>query len=205
MATENDWWSYPQKPSPIGRVALKGLNLADYSMEFKFDGWRVIIINNGSLQFFTREKKPIKVPPALVKLVKDLDLPLGTVLDGEIWNPEKRAAWSNIDIWDVIRHGTKTLSMSPIEERRRSLEQLLPEKGDVKRIQVLNPSLEAIDTIETFAWRNRNAKRLESGFIHGVVLKKNRSIRHDSANRSQKHGDWLKYVFKGMTGYEPRI
>lgn len=194
------------KPISVNRGALEQMDLSRYSMELKFDGWRIIVIlHDGAIRFYTRDKKPVQVPEKLRELVKSLRLPEGTVLDGEIWNPEKRAAWTNIDIWDVIKCGHQFMGASPIEERRQRLSLLVPDSGDVKRIQVVEPTVEVIKQIEVLAFKNRNQNRLESGFIHGVVLKKNGSIRHDTSNRCKEHGDWVKYVFDGMKGYEPRL
>lgn len=192
------------KPRSITEEALKKIDLSRYTMELKYDGWRIILVNNGLIQCFTRDHKPINVPLELMEEIEKLDIPIGSALDGEIWNPEKRAAWTNIEFWDIMKLGSKHLGELPIETRREVLHEIIPATGNVKRVQVVEPSIEMIQSIEKLAFENRNKNKLESGFIHGVVLKRKRSKRHDTANRSQEHGDWLKYVFKGMTGYEPR-
>jgi len=72
-----------------------------------------------------------------------MKLPVGTVLDGEIWSLKKRGGWETkndtdccVTFWDCIYSGTNPLVSAPIEERREALRSLLG-RG-CNRVRVVN-------------------------------------------------------------------
>jgi ATP-dependent DNA ligase len=190
---------------------LKGSLRGIIPLSVNFDGWRAIVIVNRVPELWTREKHKIDMPINLATQLRQLDLPVGTVLDGEIWNPLKRGAWKHsngieckLTLWDAIRYGTKDISTQPIEERRKALYSLLkPECEHIKAVEVLPATKENCQMIFKEAAEIRT-QAVRSGFIHGVVLKKNGSPRRDHATRSTEHPDWLKIVFDGMSGWAIR-
>jgi ATP-dependent DNA ligase len=173
-----------------------------YTAEFKYDGWRAVLIAGPSgAELWTREKRRIEVPESLSGAIRSLGLPEGTVLDGEIWNPGKRGGWKHsrgsecrLTLWDAIRVGTVDVRRDPIEERRDILRRLLKGGNEaIGAVKVMPASRAVHDEALAEATRVRGASR--SGFIHGVVLKRNGSPRRDSNVRSTEHPDWLKIVF----------
>jgi len=192
------------KPVLTTEEALKSIDLSKYTLEKKYDGWRVIVIHEGQIKFYTRQKREIQVSNSIRDSLHKMNIPRGTVLDGEIWNPLKRAEWTNIDLWDVIRNGTHGMSKCPIEERKSQLQKLINGDEVVKIVGSYQATFEIIEQIKEEAWEARKKNDLSSGFIHGVVLKKKGSLRYDNANRSTENPNWLKVVFDGMKGYEPR-
>lgn len=187
------------KPIRINEEVFRNLNQLNYTMEFKFDGMRIVpIIGSNRVQTFTRLKQPMKVPGYISNKLNDLQLPAGSVFDGEIWSLTQRGGWSTlppgqcmVTLWDIMRLGTKDLTQCPIEERRSILYRLIPD-NDIIRVSEVLP-LSSLDEIRREAFRAREGHR--SGSIHGVVLKKNGSIRRDHATRSFEHPDWLKVVW----------
>jgi ATP-dependent DNA ligase len=201
------WWKYPFKPVRISKEKLIELNLGEYLGEPKLDGWRCLAItHNGYIKLWTREKTKIEITDNLVPQIQALNLPDGTVLDGEIWTPSKRGKWRQnpkvhcqIGFWDVIRLGKTDLSKTKLEHRRSVLEHLVEGKcHDITVVDQFNPSTEKIEAIELDARQHREVSNIRSGYIHGVVLKRKGSPRRDHSNRSTEHPDWLKIVFEGM-------
>jgi ATP-dependent DNA ligase len=208
------WWMYPQKPVRINQRTFEGLNLDEYTLEPKIDGHRVLVIaGTNCVYVYTRQKRRIRLPEYLTQELVASEFPAGTVLDGEIWNMHKRGGWKqfdrdgfNITFWDVIRYGTNDLSRMPIEDRRDSLFNLLdPHHKHLLPTEILKPSAEILAMLHEKAASVRNEPSIRSGYIHGAVLKRNRSPRRDHATQSKKHPDWLKILFPGMEGWEPRI
>lgn len=201
------------KPVPVTEAAFGFLDANSYSMERKFDGWRALpIVGRDGTSLWTRERRRIEMPDGLGKALKELGLPPGTVLDGEIWNPVKRGGWKHakgvecrLTLWDVIVNGGKDMSLEPIEARRAALRELIPADGDLIQIaEVLPFTVEEVRKVHEEARAVREGPGLRSGFIHGVVIKKNASPRRDHATRSVEHADWLKLVFPGMSGWAPK-
>lgn len=208
------WWKYPQKPVRINQQVLQNLNPDDYTMEPKIDGHRVVLIAGTSQVYvYTRQKRRIQPPNYLMDELRSINFPAGTVLDGEIWNIAKRGGWKKFDrdgfsitFWDTIRTGTVDLSSSSLEDRRDALFSLLNRETEhVLRTEILKPSMAIVESLHQKAREVRDSPDIRSGYIHGVVLKKNGSPRRDHATRSTKHPDWLKYVFPQMEGWEPKI
>lgn len=201
------------KPVLINEKVFEGLDPLSYTMEPKFDGYRIPTIAGSDRVFtFTRQKNPLKLPATLQDELNSLNLPAGTVLDGEIWSPAKRGGWDNLpqgqcklSFWDVIREGTKDVSSESIETRRQILTNLLSNSTpNIMQATVYAVSFENLRMLEQQAREVRDGQALRSGFIHGVVLKRNGSPRRDHACRSVEHPDWLKIVYRGLSGWAPR-
>lgn len=198
------WWIYPFKPVKVDFDIFDRIKCEDYTMEVKLDGWRIEVIKeNEKITCWTRDKKRIEVPDRIIKSLKDLNIPDGTMLDGEIWDPNKRGGWTNsknskceIALWDVIRISREDMRLKPIETRRETLSNLVKTGTDVKIVKPLETKKDTFLKIFDEAKKVRNESR--SGFIHGVVLKKINSIRRDTPNKCTEHPDWLKVVFPGM-------
>lgn len=206
--TKPQWWIYPFKPVRVQEsIFEREGGLGNYILERKFDGWRVLVISEAhGVSLWTREKTRIEMPDNLKSQIEDLNLPEGTVLDGEIWTPEKRGAWRHnkkvpcrLTLWDVIKSGKNCLSNSPLEERRKELELLLERKTqDVEIVEWLPATKEAYAEVKREAELFREKSQSRSGFIHGAVLKRRGSPRRDNVVRCIEHADWLKIVVDGM-------
>src|SRR5512135_306368 len=201
-------WKYPFKPVRATWSVFQTLGLSNYFMEKKYDGWRAIVqVGATAVTLWTREKRLITMPDNLGKQLDALEMPEGTLLDGEIWNMSKRGAWKHnrsvvcaLTLWDAIRFGHQDLSGEPIEARRQKLEQLLADKDtpDIKATELLPADEKLAREIDTEARSFRESSQARSGFIHGVVLKRRGSPRRDHAVRCVEHADWIKVVFDGM-------
>lgn len=191
------------KPVRITDDVFRGLELSNYLLEPKLDGWRSISLTNGKTELWTRQKRRLKTPPNLLEAISRYDIPRGTILDGEIWSQYKRGGWEQIDdgecmitFWDCIRVGGKNLASAPLFERRKILRSLLG--GGCDRVRIINTmdaTWENLSTIRKEAVQIRNEGGARSGSIHGIVLKRKDSPRRDHPNRSVAHPDWLKIVF----------
>jgi ATP-dependent DNA ligase len=199
-------WKYPFKPVRATWAAFKTLPMSNYFMEKKYDGWRAIVqVGQEGVTLWTRDKALITMPDNLGRQLAALEMPAGTLLDGEIWNMSKRGAWRHnksvvcaLTLWDAVRIDSRDLSNEPIEIRRQQLEQLLAghDTPDIKTTEIL-PADEALARqIDEDAHAMREGVR--SGYIHGVVLKRKGSPRRDHAVRCVEHADWIKIVFDGM-------
>ena len=190
------------KPVRVTEEVFKTIDPNKYVMEKKYDGFRALLIMNGSPKLWTRDKNRIELPNNLVDQLNALNLPEGTVLDGEIWNPLKRGSWRHdrgvkcqLTFWDVIRVGYKDMSQLPLEERKKILDNLVLGKcEDIGSVEQLPASLEGYRKIAEEAELHKEATGLRSGFIHGAVLKRKGSPRRDHAVRCAEHSDWMKLV-----------
>jgi ATP-dependent DNA ligase len=204
---KNQWlWMFPFKPVRITEQMFRTTNWSNWIMEAKWDGWRVIPTVNGATQLWTRERKPIVMPNNLREQLQALNLPAGTVLDGEIWTPTKRGSWKhdkgvvcNLAFWDVIRVGFQDVSQERLEKRHERLVELIGDKmPNIVAIEQHPATVESFERILKLAKTHHNNTDSKSGFIHGVVLKKLGSPRRDHPTRSTEHADWVKVVFSGM-------
>jgi ATP-dependent DNA ligase len=210
----NRWiWQYPMKPVRINENVFRNLRLADYLMERKFDGFRVLAISGSEgVKLWTRHKRVLKTPPSLLKELNLKRMPVGTVLDGEIWSDKKRGGWETKDdkecrvtFWDCLSEGHRLLGKSPIEERRDAMRSILGNGCDrVQIVEALDATVENLHKIQNEASKVRFQDETRSGFIHGAVLKRRGSRRHDHPKRSAEDASWLKVVFDGLKGWEPR-
>ncbi len=173
-------------------------------MERKFDGFRILAVSeNSGIKLWTRHRRVLKAPPSLLKELRSMGLPAGTVLDGEIWSAKKRGGWETTDdkecrvtFWDCVHTGHNLLTKAPIEERRDALHSLLGNGCDrVRIVNIMDATSKNLKTVRKEAVRVRTEGNARSGFIHGVVLKRKGSPRRDHPNRSVAHPDWLKIVF----------
>lgn len=196
------WRKYPMKPMRVDETIFDRIALDNYTMEPKFDGWRAMILVGESVSLWTREYNRIDMPENLAEQFRSLNLPQGTVLDGEIWNPNKRGSWSHnpgiackLTIWDVLQASGKSVEKKGFVERRQILEDLIPERSDDIELTRIYPADKTMyDSIRQEAELHREREKNRSGFIHGVVLKKKNSPRREHPNRSVEHPDWLKLV-----------
>ena len=199
-------WKFPFKPVRVPENTMLSLDPSLYTMERKLDGWRAMVVMSKKPTLWTREKVKIEVPTNLEEQLLSLNLPEGTVLDSEIWNPLKRGSWRHntqvqckLSVWDVIKSGTKEMGSSSIEDRRKELNKLIGNgTNDIKSIEVLGATVENFNQVLNEAKQFRMDNTIRSGFIHGVVIKRNGSPRRDHPTRSTEHPDWLKIVFPGM-------
>jgi len=187
--------------------AVEQHDLRKYVLERKYDGHRAILLTErGRNTLFTRHRTPIIAGDYLGKKISEMDLPDGTVLDGEIWNPLKRGGWATkggernvITFWDCIRKGQEDVSRNPIERRYEILKEMLGSGNEGVRVcDQEDATGEAIDRAVREFITSRRGTGARSGFVHGVVLKLRGSTRRDHATRSREHSDWLKIVFDGM-------
>ena len=201
-------WKYPFKPIRATWAVFQTVNPQNYFMEKKYDGWRAIVqVAAEGVTLWTRDKVLITMPDNLGKQLAALEMPEGTLLDGEIWNMDKRGKWRHnkavvcaLTLWDAIKVGPQDLSNEPIEARRQQLEKLLEGKNvpDIKTTEILPADEKLAREIDAEARSFRDSSQARSGFIHGVVLKRRGSPRRDHAVRCVEHADWLKVVFDGM-------
>jgi ATP-dependent DNA ligase len=196
------FWLYPMKPVRTDDHIFDRLDMSNYDMEVKLDGFRLILVCDKGLQLYTRQKNRMIMPDNLREQLSALSLPDRTILDGEIWNYDKRGAWAHdassichITFWDVTRIGDKDISTLPIEERRARLNNLVKESDDIFTIKPTTASSDAFSDVKRQAMEHKIRTKSRTGFVHGVVLKRKGSPRRDHSNRSVEHPDWLKICF----------
>lgn len=200
----SSFWIFPMKPMRINESLLKSLDLSNYVLEKKYDGFRaLLLVEENGFRLMTRQKTELAVPNNLRPQIEALRLPPGTVLDGELWTPSKRGSWRHdknvvcsLTFWDVMAYGGKSVGPMPLEDRRALLEKLVgKDTEDVKLVEWEPVTPERIEEIRKEAMEHRAASQSRSGFVHGVVLKRKGSPRRDNPNRSAEHADWMKIVY----------
>lgn len=208
---ERSWFAHPMKPMRVTEAVLRR-NPGCYWMERKYDGHRAMItVSQERVAVWTRDKRPLGAPKAVMEAVQSLGMPEGTVLDGEIWSSSKRGGWRadgedpcQVTLWDVLSVGFESLAAKSIEWRMDVLRDLVGGgPGVVSVVHREEASLESLEEIRAEAEEARRTRNARSGYIHGVVLKRKGSPRRDRANRCAEHADWLKILFPGMEGWEP--
>lgn len=210
MSQNPAWWTFPFKPIRVDSGIFDRIDCSLYTAELKYDGWRAVLIAGPrGPELWTREKRKIEIPDSLSEAVRALKLPEGTVLDGEIWNPEKRGGWNHakgsdckLTFWDVVKIGSSDLRQRPIEERREALRSVIQTTEEISIVEVMSASKSVHDAALESAVSIRGSSR--SGFVHGVVLKKSGSPRRDSNVRCVEHADWLKIVFDMESAFNIR-
>ncbi|MBT2700251.1 ATP-dependent DNA ligase [Bacillus sp. ISL-40] len=167
----------------------------DYITELKLDGIRLIysVDNNGKVRLYSRHNNEItsKFPE-----LHNLDIPPGTVLDGELivsdkhGKPDFEAVMSRFMsskdrtpitfvAFDVIQHKGERITNLPLLERKEVLAEILPEDNTlIAKTQFIEGHGEAyFDAVKTQA-------------LEGIVLKRKDS-RYEVGKRSNS---WLKVI-----------
>ena len=195
------------KPVRVTETILEKIRPEDYIHEDKYDGHRSMLVSEErGVKLFTRMKVNIPVPNNLQSQLKSLNVPVGTVLDGEIWTPSKRGSWvqnknviCSLTFWDAISYENKSIGDQSLEKRRAILEKVIGAGTENIKLVVQKPvTRECIEETRKIATKHRVASNSNSGFIHGVVLKRKGSPRRDNPLRSVEHVDWMKIVFDGQ-------
>jgi len=198
------FFKFPMKPIRASWSIFKTLDPEKYTLEPKYDGFRAIVQVGKEVTLWTRDKVQMVIPNNLVSQLAELDMPEGTLLDGEIWNMSKRGSWRHnpkevcaLTLWDTIRFAKRDLSNEPIEVRRKHLEDLLQGKNtpDIKSTEILPVDEMLTHKMDEEAHLFRENSKARSGFIHGVVIKRRGSPRRDHVTRCIEHCDWVKLVF----------
>jgi ATP-dependent DNA ligase len=200
-------FAFPMKPVRVHWSVFSDMNMDDYSMEVKLDGFRCMVQVDSSVTFWTRDKVQMIIPHNLQEQLNTLQIPEGTLLDGEIWNMSKRGSWRQnrseicaLTLWDTIRFNNQDLSNEPLETRRECLDSILSKSKteDIRATEILRPDATIAREIEQEARSFRQNAQSRSGFVHGIVLKRRGSPRRDNAVRCREHTDWLKLIFQGL-------
>jgi ATP-dependent DNA ligase len=205
-------WQYPMKPVRVDETIFSKINCSEYTMERKLDGFRSLLVVNGDgQQLWTRHKTKIQVSQDVLNNLRTLNLPKDTVLDGEIWSMTSRGGWHKpnlngdrltevrLGIWDVLWISGKYLGSLPLVKRQEELRKLIPDNfSGIEIVKSLDTSIENYSMIRQEAKDFQKSYMIRSGNIHGVVIKKKNSRRHDHPNRSIEHSDWLKILIEGM-------
>lgn len=175
----------------LGVAAIPGHVENEWYCEIKFDGYRAVtVINEGSVELWSRNHKPLDYPEVLPQLEK---LPCtSAVIDGEIvaLDPLGRSHFQLLQgrdlgdrppivyyAFDLLELDGISLLAEPLETRRSALVKLLKK---AKRPLLLSPSFEA-DPAEFL--EHARAQGLE-----GMILKRRGSI----YEADRRPGSWLK-------------
>lgn len=191
-------WSIPMKPVKITEANFKTLDLDQYTMEPKMNGWRVTVVFDPNISVWSRRKYRVGIPTSLISKLKDLNLPRTTILDGELWLPNQRGGYENnqdcyISLWDITEYNDTNLMKSTIEERKNYLRKI----SNTESIRIVKSFEASFDNYQSIKRRALELRQQSNSFscIHGVVLKKKNSPRRDHCSRSIEHPDWLKIVW----------
>ena len=155
----------------------KGQNPIGYYMSEKLDGYRAILYkNHDDAGFFSRNNKPFNAPKNYIKEITDR-LPIGTVLDGELYT--KRGDFSGMGVirkkvpieseWNKITYMVFDLPLVnlPFKERYELMKKML--KG-IPHIKIVE-NFEITDEIQ---FKNYHDKLVSQG-AEGTMLRNPKS------------------------------
>ncbi|RVT57418.1 RNA ligase family protein [Niallia taxi] len=168
---------------------------ADYLTELKLDGIRFIysVDDAGKVRLYTRHKNEVT---ARFPELTALDVPPGTVLDGELivtdndGKPDFEAVMSrfmssrattpiSLVVFDVLKAGSKSTTSLPLLERKVILADVVPNDTEL---------LSKVQFVEGHGANYFDAVKAQS--LEGIVLKRKDS-RYDVGKRSH---NWLKVI-----------
>lgn len=201
--------------SPLTQTPNSLGDLAEWLIEYKYDGIRAQIIRRaGEVSIWSRGNEVLtdRFPE-----VRDaaLQLPDGTVLDGEITafrdgrflsfsvlqrrigrlalTPKiRQEAPAAFVAFDLLEEGGRDFREFPLQERRERLEGLLAGAGDrVKGRLVLSPAVAAADWKALAEVRSRS-RELN---VEGVMIKRLSSV----YKVGRRRGDWWKWKIEPYT------
>jgi DNA ligase-1 len=197
---------------PLGQLADQLGSPLQWQAEWKYDGIRAQVIRRDEVMIWSRGEELIT--PAFPEVASAAaDLPLNTVLDGEIlaWEADhplpfgllqrrinrKRVEptlWTDVPVtfvaFDLLESGGIDIREQPLGQRRTMLESLI----------AALPAHAAIRTAPLIAfesWEELNDIRLRARELHveGVMLKN----RTGTYGASRKRGDWWKWKLDPYT------
>ena len=164
---------------------------ADWTFEIKFDGYRCLALKNGSeVTLLSRNENQLNDRfPNIVEAIGEL--PGAFALDGEIvaldekGRPSFQLLQNNVSrplavffyAFDLLNHDGEDLRQLPIEDRRKLLNELLPQSSDPLRLSPLleAPAGQVLDAVRKLG-------------LEGVVGKRGGSV-YEAGERS---GAWIK-------------
>ena len=113
---------YPDKPTHSTPEAIARLKADEYICQGKYDGWRCQIYRDNGWHVLTRMGESLvtharaKCSPAIVEAVKKLEIPEGSVLDGEFVGP-RGTHRPCIYLFDCLKWAGEWLGRKAYEER----------------------------------------------------------------------------------------
>lgn len=113
---------YPDKPTTATPEAIAKLRECDYIAQWKYDGWRLQIYNDGGLHLLTRVGESILIntrarfPNELMVATRGLMLPEGSVIDAEFVGP-RGTHKPSLYIFDCLKWDGEWLARKTYEQR----------------------------------------------------------------------------------------
>lgn len=113
---------YPDKPSTSTPEAIALLQESEYICQGKYDGWRCQIYKDNGWHILTRMNNSLlthakaKCNANILETVKTLDIPEGTVLDGEFVGP-RGTHKPAIYIFDCLKWDGQWQTLIPYQDR----------------------------------------------------------------------------------------
>ena len=160
---------YPEKPTRATEDFLSLVRENEHTCQQKLNGWRAQIHIGPEIKLFTRTGLPLeqkaKVPPSIIRTLKDLSFPAKTVLDAEFVGP--RGGYKPfLGLFDCLAWGGKWLTKQPYSYRW-SLIRHFRFSEEVKLV-------ESVDADFLGYYRKLKKEWQETGceLVEGVVLKR---------------------------------
>lgn len=155
---------------------------AGWIAEVKKNGWRALPVKSeGEITIWTRHKTLITEPVLNIRSALKRIVPEGTILDGEFINNRTRNIKGRLYLFDIIMLEGKLLTNLPLKERRRILESLITETGDIELARQVRVGK-----------RKLFFQSIEGDLNEGIVLKKLDSKYPVSDSRCLKNPFWMK-------------
>ena len=171
----------PDKPTPI--YTLDDFADGDYICQPKQDGWRAVIeFYKDEIVIWSRHHKPLPVSDEMIDVLKDIDVPHNTALDGE-WL-KRRPDYTGpelIYLFGVLYWDDKWVGGKPEIERINLLNTI----ENVDHPVLISPY--TTSNYEEFFQNTKNDKRTE-----GVVLKDINGTLIGDREKSKNNPFWFK-------------
>jgi len=179
---------FPDKPNEI--ISLDGINQNDYLVQVKIDGWRCITyFDDSRFDFYSRHKRRMEINPGIIESLMELNLPEGTVLDGELLGrrPGQSGSEEILFLFDVLYWQGIWMGGFSAEDRWNYLLEL---------------NFPDTNLIGLPAWGFGGAAKLfelskKTSITEGIVLKHRGSRLVGHIRDCAKNRMWLKYKWRG--------
>ncbi|WP_078543093.1 ATP-dependent DNA ligase [Litchfieldia alkalitelluris] len=164
-----------------------------YFTELKFDGIRLLLSKfDNKVRLYTRHNNDVT---SLFKELHDINIPNGTVLDGELIVPgvkgkpefelmmerfssNKSNHFIQYVVFDIIKYNSQDLTFTPLYERKQILDEVISDSKHVVKSQYIEGNGVAYFDL------------IKQQGLEGIVLK-NKNSKYQTNKRSH---DWLKVI-----------
>jgi ATP-dependent DNA ligase len=196
---------HPDKPIDTAPSVVKGMKNKQWLAQAKYDGWRlqVYVDGPGHVRCLTRMGRPIEqacrkswttdsFSESFVKLLQDMKLPAGTVLDAEFVGPRGHLDPA-IYIFDMLAWDGEWLTTETYEQRWARCEYLKLPNGPIHLAETVESDFIGFFERLKATWDGKSIDLCE-----GIVLKFRKGKLKLSRNSCQKSDSMFRLKYRDI-------